>query len=140
MLTTHTAQDPREAYRAALRGLKESRPDAFQRAIRHYEDVLVPAVADEAGEPLQEWLRFGLLLAESLGAGSVYRIDATGRAQATTAAEILSQGGAAPAVPSDLLLFLPGEPGTAALSLLTPREPTPPQRATIELLIDRRLG
>jgi hypothetical protein len=57
-LETATVRDPRPLYRPILRYLRERDPSAFERAIRHFDEELVPAVAGDA-DPLTAWLDFG---------------------------------------------------------------------------------
>ena len=127
-LAAAAVRDPRPLYRPVLRYLREYRPAGFERAIRDFDDRLVPAVALDA-DPLAAWLEFGLRLAEELGPGRVLGIDPTGRASSEEAPEHSSQ----------LLLFLPDDPAMPALVLRYPREASIAQAATVELLVDGRV-
>jgi len=119
--------DPRDLYRARLRRLRASDEDAFQRALAYYENELVPRVAGD-GDPAEEWLAYGKMLAELGGPGRVVAVDETGRARPT-------DDGAPPAA---VLLFMPDNTSEPAMVLRVPAEPTPAQNATIQLLAERR--
>lgn len=117
--------DPRDAYRARLRVLKERDASAFEEALRYYEDELVPRVADEDGDAVAEWVEYGRRLGELSGAGRTVVIDRSGR----------SRPYEAPPPPNRLVLHLPEDDAVPALALVVPRDPSPPQRATYELLV-----
>lgn len=121
-------QDPRPAYRERLRQLRENDTAAFERAIAHYERNVLPALA--AGEPLAAWAEYGAFLGGLTAAGRLVRVDASGRAEPWQA------------VPRqlDLVLFLPDDTAGAVLVIAEPLEPSPAQRATIELLVNRKLA
>ena len=116
--------DFREGYRDRLRWLKDTQPQAFARALSHYNEVLVPNIAAGA-EPLMEWLRYGKLLGELSGAGQVSQIDETGRAWPWD--ESLE----------GLILYLPEDAGVPALALAIPKDASEAQRATLRLLIKK---
>lgn len=117
-------EDFRESYRDRLRWLKDSQPQAFSRALSHYNDVLVPNIAAGA-EPLAEWLRYGQLLGDLSGTGKTSRIDESGRAQPWDE----STGG--------LVLHLPDDTNVPALALAVPKQPSDAQAATMRLLLKR---
>ena len=119
--------DFRPAYRERLRWLKDNQPQAFSIALGHYNDVLVPNIANGA-EPISEWIEYGKRLAELSGKGKVLRVDETGRADDFTA----DIGG--------LVLYVPDDTAIPALALAVPREPSDAQRATLELLIRKVSG
>lgn len=121
-------RDPRPFYRPVLKYLRESDPAAFAAALSHYRDVLVPAVADGA-EPLARWLDYGRLLAGALGPGQTVEVDPTGRAREIE--EIAEADG--------LVLHLPVAAAAPVLVLRHPRETTPHQDATVELLAAGRV-
>lgn len=124
------ARDPRGFYRDRLRDLRGRDEQAFQRAVEHYERRLLPAVADEAADPLVEWLEYGRLLAELTFPGHTVQIDATGRATPY-----------APPVPHDhLVLHLPSSARERALPVGIPTSLSPAQRATYDLLVKRTTG
>lgn len=136
-------RDPRPLYRRVLSRLREHDPDAFQRAIRHFEEELVPAVAEDA-DPLQAWLDYGRLLARALGPGRALEIDATGRSRPEEEAE-QTQGGPAEGRreeddPPPLLLHIPDDDALPAVILRYPAPSTPAQDATVELLVDGRVN
>lgn len=124
-LATSPLQDPRSSYRDRLRTLKAQDSAAFERALRYFQEVLVPRVADQTGDPLAEWLEYGRLLAELSGPGRFVGVDATGRARPH---EVVSDGSA-------LLLHLPDDARAGAFVLALPRRPTRAQQATVDLLV-----
>ena len=119
-------EDFREAYRERLRWLKEARPEGFSRALSAYE-TLVQRIAD-GGDVTREWLSYGRQLGELSGAGKLTAIDASGRAVAPTGA------------PDEMLLHLPDDIGVPALPLAVPRAASDAQRASLDLLVRRKLG
>lgn len=120
-------RDPRPFYRPVLKHLREHDPDAFARALTHFESVLIPALA-EGADPIQGWMDYGLLLAEAVGRGRLLEIDDVGRAR--------PGGGATVA---GLLMYLPDDPSTPALLLRYPTASSPAQDATVELLVAGRV-
>ena len=117
-------RDPRPYLRHALKQLKERDPAAFERALAHFDATLIPAVAAEA-DPMAEWLEYGRLLGSLAGTGRVVAIDGSGRAatpESTPAAD-------------SLLLHLPDAPEAPAVVLRCPRDATPAQEASMELLV-----
>lgn len=122
-------EDSRPALRARLKQLRGVSPDAFQQAVRAYEDEVVPALADGPA-PLDTWLAFAHRLGELGGAGRFLEIDATGRAAPW----------APPYRPGSLVLHLPDDPALPVLPAALPSAPTPPQRAAAALLVEGRLG
>jgi hypothetical protein len=121
-------QDPRPAYRERLRQLREIHTAAFERAIAHYEQNVLPALA--TGEPLAAWAEYGAFLGGLTAAGRVMRVDTSGRAEPWQP----------PQPPRELVLFLPDDTAGEALVIAEPLEPSPAQRATIELLVNRKLA
>jgi hypothetical protein len=120
-------EDFREAYRERLRWLKESRPDEFARALKHYE-ALAESIAD-GGSPIDAWLDYGRRLGELSGAGKLLAIDATGRAHPATGASS-----------DELLLHLPDDTSVPALALAIPRSLSDAQKASLDLLVRRKLA
>lgn len=122
-------EDFRDRYREQLRWLKETSPQGFSKALQYYNDVLSAHIA--AGhDPLHEWLEYGRRLAQLSGPGRLYRIDETGRAFPETEAS----------EESALLLHLPDDTNVRAWPLAVPRELSPHQRATLDLLVNRKLA
>ncbi len=119
------ARDPRDFYRERLRELRSSDQRAFQRAMDHFEQVLLPAVARENSDPVGEWLEYGCLLAALVEPGSAVRIDPTGR----------SRPYARPVPLEELVLHLPTSGKKKALAVGLPPELSPAQRATYALLV-----
>lgn len=118
--------DPRVPCRARLRQLRSSDAGAFDRALAYYENELVPRVAED-GDPVAEWLAYGKMLAELSGSGHVVAVDGSGRAR--PASDVPG---------ADLLLFMPENTSDPAMVLQSPADVTPAQRATIQLLVERR--
>ena len=117
--------DPRPALRDLLRELKASDPEAFAEATARYQQVVVPAAAAEAEDPLVAWLEYGSWLADRVAPGELVWIDASGRSR--------------PSGPSfragALYLHLPSDRKRRALPLLVPSRPSTPQKETIGLLV-----
>jgi hypothetical protein len=123
------ARDPREFYRDILKNLRETDAEAYQEMVERYQAEVVLPLAEGSRDPLLTWLEFGRALAQRAAPGRLMRVDATGRAE--PAPEELSWG--------DLLLQLPDEPRSRALPVGIPPEPTPAQRATLDLLVTGRV-
>ena len=123
------ARDPREFYRAQLKGLKDSDPDGYRKAVEYYDKTLTPAVAREGGDPVGEWLEYGKLLASLVADGNAVQIDATGRAAAYRRP-----------VPTDsLVLHLPTSTREPAIPIGIPPTLSSAQRATFELLVRQKV-
>jgi hypothetical protein len=119
--------DPRPALRARLRELRDLDAAAFGRAVAHYEQVVVPALA--GADPVAAWLDYGRFVGQLTSAGTLTAIDGAGRAT----------GFAPPLAPATLVLFVPDDLAVAPLVAAAPLQPTPAQRATLDLLVHRRL-
>ena len=124
------ARDPRAFFRDQLRELKASSPDAFRRALRYFEETLIPSVADEASDPIAEWLEYGRVLASLAAPGRTVQIDATGRARDY----------ARPVPAEAMVLHLPENASRPALVLGIPPRLTPHQRAAYDLLVKQAQG
>ncbi len=124
-LATSGAQDPREPCRSRLRSLRDRNPEAYRRAVQYYETRLVPAVASDTSDPIAEWLEYGRLLAELTTPGRTVQIDTTGRERPF----------APPSSPDHLVLHLPVSSREPVLLVARPRELSPAQRATCDLLV-----
>lgn len=124
------ARDPRDFYRQRLRELKERDPQAFRRAVDHYERTLIPAVAREDSDPLAEWLEYGRMLAELTAPGETVQIDPSGRASPY----------AVPIAIDRLILHLPTSGRERAIPVGLPPALSPAQRATFDLLVNRKTG
>ncbi len=119
------ARDPRDYYRAALRGLKEANPSGYEKAVRHYQEVLVPSIAEGEAEPLRAWRDYGRLIAEVAAPGRTVAIDETGRSSPFHGE-----------VPLEcLVLHLPEAKSSRALLVSIPPNPSKAQRATYDLLV-----
>ena len=121
------ARDPRAVCRERLRQLKSVDEAAFEQALGHYRDRLIPAIA--AGEePLTAWVEYGRTIARLTFRGRTVAIDRTG----------LAREYATPADPEALVLHLPRGGKGRALLVAQPRDPSPAQQATCDLLVDGR--
>jgi hypothetical protein len=118
--------DPRPPYRERLRRLRETDPAAFERAVAHYEQTVLPALT--TAEPLTTWLEYGKFLTG--GAVRTTVIDAAGRAGPV----------AAPVPSGSLVLLIPDEPSADVLIGAAPLQPSPAQQATLDLLVSRSLA
>ena len=56
------ARDPRNFFRDQLRDLRARDGEAFQQALTYFNQRLIPAVADDASDPIAEWLEYGARL------------------------------------------------------------------------------
>jgi hypothetical protein len=120
--------DPRPALRERLRLLREAQPDAFRRAIDHYETTVLPALAGD--DPLAAWLEYGRFIGQLTSNGRLTAIDSTGRAAPHRP----------PAAAGIVVLYLPEDTAVDALLLASPREPSAAQQAAIQLLVHRKLS
>lgn len=116
--------DFRDAYRDRLRWLKDSLPQAFTKALSHYNDILVPNISTGA-DPIAEWVRYGLILGQLSGDGKAVRIDETGRAHDFDGSV------------SGLILYLPEDVNVPALALAIPGQLSDAQRTTLGLLVKK---
>lgn len=123
------ARDPRAVCRERLRELKGIDGAAFEQAVDHYRDRLVPAIV--AGEePFTAWIEYGRMIAGLTFEGRTVAIDRTG----------LAREYSTPADPGALVLHLPPGGKGRALLLALPRDPSRAQQATCDLLVDGRAG
>lgn len=128
-LAAAAVEDPRPALRAQLKQLRIRDDAAFERAVRTYEDEVVPALAAGAAA-LDTWLAYARSVGELLSAGRFVAVDASGRAVPYEP----------PYQPGDLVLHLPDEPSAPSVPAAMPERRTIHQQATIELLVHGALG
>jgi|GEM_PF-2158500 len=121
--------DPRAAYRAYLRTLRERDAEAFERAVALYDD-LVQHIAGGA-DAREQWLEYGTALA-ALVEGRLVRIDRNGLAAPHQNALDADDD------PPPLVLHLPDRTSMPALPVALPARPSPAQQATLALLIEGR--
>lgn len=119
------ARDPRDFYRKALRGLKQVNPEGYEKAVEHFQEVLVPSIADGSAEPLWAWREYGKLIAEVSVPGRTMSVDASGRAHPFDSETPLDR----------LVLHLPDTKNGRAILVSLPPSPSQAQRATYELLV-----
>ncbi len=119
------ARDPREYYRGLLRDLKARDAEAYQGAVARYDEAVVGAIGSGA-DPLEAWLSFGVELARIVGGpGRTVVVDETGRAAELDGTPTWEA----------MVLHLPEARGTRALPVGLPPQPSPAQRATVDLLV-----
>jgi hypothetical protein len=121
--------DPRPPYRERLRALKEENAEAFAKALRHYEETVLPAVAG-GKDVMEAWIQYGVTIAALSSPGRLVSVDATGRANRYMPP--VSEGA--------LILHLPDNNASAAMIAAAPVAPTPAQQATLDLLVNGRLS
>lgn len=121
------ARDPRAICRERLRELKGVDAAAFEEAVGHYRDRLVPSIA-AGDEPFTAWIEYGRTIAQLTIEGRTVAIDRTG----------LAREYSAPADPRALVLHLPRGGRGRALLVAQPRDPSSAQQATRDLLVDGR--
>lgn len=129
-LRQSSARDPRQHFRGMLRELKEKDAAAFRRAVEYHDAQLLPAIAGGGEDPLRVWLEYGRLIAELLAPGRTVVVQADG-----AAGEYPPAPGGEP-----LVLHLPSSAREPARVLGLPAEPSPAQRATLDLLVRGSLG
>lgn len=118
-------EDPRGTYRQRLRYLKDADPSAFETARTWYEETLVPSI-EQGSDPVNAWIEYGRRLGELTAPGPTFAIDASGKAREFTG----HPDGA-------FVIHLPTDTAAPALPLAVPRQLSPAQRASFDLLIDR---
>jgi hypothetical protein len=118
------ARDPRTFYRERLRDLKKLSPQGYERAVAYYRDTLIPTVAKGESDPLAAWTEYGRTLAEAVAAGRTVSVDETGRAHPYDGPSV-----------DHLILHLPSDERGRALLVGLPRELSPAQRATYDVLV-----
>jgi hypothetical protein len=124
-LESSGARDPRDFYRKALKELREVNPDGYDRAVIHFREVLVPAVARGESDPLWAWREYGRLIAELTTGGRTVAIDGSGRSHPYQSDAPMDR----------LVLHLPDARGGRAILVSLPPTPSPAQRATYDLLV-----
>jgi hypothetical protein len=120
-------EDTRPLYRQRLRRLRERDATAFDRALRHYEEVVLPALG--AGNAVEAWVEYGRWLAELDGPGRLLAIDPWGRATPYSP----------PPTEDALILHVPEDPRAPVLATRVPAAPSPSQQATYDLLVLERV-
>lgn len=120
--------DPRDGYRMRLRALRETRPELFDRATRHYQEEVLPAL-EAGGDAIETWIDYGRFLAELVAPGRIVTIDGTGSARPY----------APPLPPRALVLHLPHDHEATTMALAEPIDPSAAQQAAYDLLVRGRL-
>ena len=124
-LAASGARDPRDQYRARLRDLRRSNPQGYTDALAHYQETLVPSIAERGADPLAAWWEFGLVLAHLTAPGRAVAVDGTG----------LSRPFEPPGEADDLILHLPDAGNARALLVSLPATPSAAQTATHDWLV-----
>ncbi len=128
-LAASGSQDPRGDYRSVLREMKEAHPEAYEKAVGHYQEVLVPGIASGEMEPLAAWRDYGRLIAVLQEPGRTVAIDIEGTAEPFS-----------PETPMDrLVLHLPDAKGPRAFPISVPAALSEAQEATFHLLVFGRV-
>ncbi|NIP60126.1 MAG: hypothetical protein GWM92_17495 [Gemmatimonadetes bacterium] len=122
------ARDPRDYYRNRLRELKSRDPEAYEDAVRHYGEELIPSIAEGEVDPLEAWQGYGRRIAELTAPGRTVEIDAHGRSHPFDP----------PTSPDRVVLHLPDDRKQRALLVSLPPDPTRAQKATYDLLVEGR--
>lgn len=122
------ARDPRDFYRRAIRELRQANRPGYDRAVSHFQEVLVPSIANGEADPLWAWREYGRLIAEITAPGRTVAIDETGRARPFDSDAPMEM----------LVLHLPEGKGGRAILVSLPPTPSPAQRATYDLLVGGR--
>jgi len=124
------ANDPRGAYRALLRELRERDEAAYAIAVRDFqESVLEPIARGEEGA-VRIWLEFGIRLAARLHPGRSVVVDPAGRARPIESLSADSGGNP----PEGLVLHLPDDRRVRAVPVGLPPRISPAQQATLDVL------
>lgn len=124
------AVDPRAVCRELLRELKRHGQQPYDDAISAYQNSVVARIGGEEADPLQTWLVYACELAERIRPGRNVVIDGTGRATPLEP----------PPSSRDLILHLPGDPKSQCLVVGQPPELTRAQRATVAVLVTRKVS
>ncbi len=119
------ARDPRDYYRTALRELKPVAPDSYEKAVKYFQEVLVPSIASGQTEPLHAWREYGRLIAELSVEGRTVAVDETGRSEPFSSDAPLDR----------LVLHLPNGKRGKALLVSLPPTLSAAQRASVDLLV-----
>ena len=107
--------------------MKDVDATAFGQAVDYYRDRLVPSIA-AGDEPFTAWVEYGRKIARLTFQGRTVAVDRMG----------LAREYSTPVDPDVLVLHLPEGGGGRALLVAWPREPSPAQQATCDLLVDGR--
>ena len=123
------AVDPRPVCREFLRELQGHGQHPYDDAISAFRNSVVARIGGEEADPLETWLLYACELAERIRPGRNVVIDGTGRA--------------APLEPppswQDLILHLPRNSRSPCLIVGRPPELTRAQRATVAVLVTRKV-
>jgi hypothetical protein len=123
------ARDPRDFYRELLRRLKARDEAAYGKAVERFRDRVMTPVARDGVDPLEAWTLYGLSLARELHPGRTVVLDRAGR----------SIPFEPPPDHGSLILQLPDERRERAVPVSLPPDPSPAQRAALDLLVEGKV-
>jgi hypothetical protein len=121
--------DTRPVYRQVLRRLRETHPAAFEKALRHYDEVVLAELGGTA-DAVETWIAYGAWLADLTAEGRVMSVREDGR----------SVEYRRPYASGDLVLHIPGSAADPVLPLMLSAAPSPAQQATYDLLVAGRVS
>ncbi len=127
-LDRHGARDVQPTCRELLRRLKTADRDAYEAALRRFEEGLLPRLERGEDDPLALWVDYAAWLADRSAPGRTVSIAPDG-----LAGEVASEPGA-----GVMILHLPDEVRRAGIVLVSPAEPSEPQSTTAQLLCGPR--
>jgi hypothetical protein len=120
--------DPRPPLRERLKMLRQKHPDAFSKAVEHYEQAVLPGLT--ADDPMPAWLDYARFLGQLTANGRLLAIGEDG-----VAAAFLP-----PLSPGALVLFIPDDTAVPAFVAAQPQRPSAAQQASMDLLVRGRLS
>jgi hypothetical protein len=123
------ARDPRDFYRDLLKRLKARDEAAYRKAVERFRDEVVGPIARDDRDPLEAWVSYGLALARELHPGRTVVLDRAGR----------SIPFEPPPDPDAMILQLPDEKRERAVPVSLPPDPSPAQRAVLDLLVEGKV-
>jgi len=129
VLAANGLADSRDEFRRRLRELKARNPESYRRAAQYYESEVAQKLVGESGA-LAAWIEYGRVLCALSGESRTVAIDATGRARPFSGEY---EAGT-------LVLVIPEDTREEPLASAVPLEPSAAQRATLDLLVHRRLA
>jgi CRISPR/Cas system-associated protein Cas10 (large subunit of type III CRISPR-Cas system) len=123
------ARDPRDFYRELLKQLKTRNEESYGKAVARFRDEVVGPIARDDRDPLEAWVGYGLSLARELHPGRTVVLDRAGR----------SVPFEPPPDPDSMILQLPDEKRDRAVPVNLPTDPSPAQRAAMDLLVEGKV-
>lgn len=117
-------RDPRGYYRELLKKLKARDAEGYRAAVAYHEERLAGGLASADADAVEEWVEYGRYLAELLTPGRTWSVDPSG----------LAEPYHRPPAADALILHVPEAPHERGVILSAPKNLTPPQKATYDLL------